>query len=136
MYCHITFSQIESPYFRKLVKLLNEAIVSLISCHNTIRKWVIQEFEQWKRKMHHELCSARSNIHISFDMWTLLNCYAIMAIIAYYIDSSGTYKVNLIALQSLDSEHTGENIAGLLLKIFQEYKIGGYIDFFILDIAF
>src|SRR5947209_6667996 len=136
VYCHIAFSQIESPYFRKLVKLLNEGVAALIPCRNTIRKWVIQEFEQRKRKMRHELHGARSNIHISFDMWTSPNCYAIMAIVAHYIDSSGTRKVNLIALRSLDGEHTGENMAGLLLKVFREYKIGGYIGFFILDNAF
>src|SRR2546421_6713026 len=84
--------------------------------------------------MHHEFHSARSNIHISFDMWTSPNCYTIMTmIVAHYINSSGICKINLIALQSLDSEYTGENIADLLLKVFQEYKIGGYIDFFILD---
>ena len=59
----------------------------------------------------------------------------IIAIIAHYIDSSGAWKVNLIALRSLDGEHSRENMAALLLKVFREYKIGGYIGFFILDNA-
>src|SRR5436190_22361557 len=127
VYCHIGFSQIESPYFRKLVKLLNEAIASLILCRNTMQEWVIQEFEQRKRKMRHELRSTRSNIHISFDMWTSPNCYAIMAIVAHYIDSNGDRQAKLIALRSHDGEHTGENMAALLLKVFREYKLGGRI---------
>ena len=135
VYCHIAFSQIENPYFRKIVRLLNKGMADLIPCRNTIRKWVIQEFEQRKRNMRHELRAARSNIHISFDLWTSPNCYAIMAIVAHYIDSSGARKTNLIALRSLDGEHTGENMAALLLNVFREYKIGGHIGFFILDNA-
>jgi hypothetical protein len=135
VYCHIAFSQIENPYFRKIVRLLNEGVADLIPCRNTIRKWVIEEFEQRKKKMRHELRAARSNIHISFDLWTSPNCYAIMAIVAHYIDSSGARKANLIALRSLDGEHTGENMAALLLNVFREYKIGGHIGFFILDNA-
>src|SRR5271170_7109987 len=135
VYCHIAFSQIENPYFRKIVSLLNEGVADLIPCRNTIRKWVIQEFEQRKREMRHELRAARSNIHISFDLWTSPNCYAIMAIVAHYIDSSGARKTNLIALRSLEGEHTGENMAALLLNVFREYKIGGRIGFFVLDNA-
>ena len=56
-----------------------------------------------------------------------------MVIIAHYIDSNGACQAKLIALQSLDGEHTGENMAALLLKVFQEYKIGGHISFFMLD---
>ena len=58
-----------------------------------------------------------------------------MAIVAHFIDSTGARKADLIALRSLDGEHTGENMAALLLKVFREYKIGGRIGFFILDNA-
>ena len=58
-----------------------------------------------------------------------------MVIVAHYIDSNGTRRASLIALRSLDGEHTGENMAALLLKVFREFKIGGRISFFILDNA-
>ena len=48
--------------------------------------------------MRYELRAAWSNIHISFDLWTSPNCYAIMAIVAHYIDSNGKRKASLIAL--------------------------------------
>jgi hypothetical protein len=135
VYCHIAFSQIENPYFRKMMGLLNEGLAALIPRRTTIRKWIVEEFEQRKKELRHELRAARSNIHISFDLWTSPNCYAIMAIIAHYIDSNGGRQAKLIALRSLDGEHTGENMAALLLKVFREYKIGGRIGFFILDNA-
>ena len=84
----------------------------------------MEEFERRKKDLRHELRAARSNIHISFDMWTSPNCYAIMAVIAHYIDSNGKLQAKLIALRYLEGEHTSENMAALLLKVFREYKIG------------
>lgn len=135
VYCHIAFSQIENLYFRKMMELLNATVATFLPCRNTLRKWVMDEFEGQKRRKRHDLRAARSNIHISFDLWTSPNCYAFMAIIAHYIDSSGVRKADLIALRRLDGEHTGENMAALLLEVFREYKIGGRIGFFILDNA-
>ena len=135
VYCHIAFSQIENPYFKKMLDLLSEGLAALLPSRNTIRKWIVKEFQQRKRELRRELRAARSNIHISFDLWTSPNCYAIMAIVAHYIDSNGDRQAKLIALRSLDGEHTGENMAALLLKVFREYKIGGRIGFFVLDNA-
>jgi hypothetical protein len=115
--------------------LLNEGLATLIPGRKTIRKWIVEEFEQRKKELRHELRIARSNIHISFDLWTSPNYYTIMAIIAHYIDSNGICQAKLIALRSLDGEHTGENMAALLLKVFREYKIGGRICFSTLDNA-
>jgi hypothetical protein len=38
VYCHISFNQIQNPYFRKLVKLLNGVVAASIPGRNTIRK--------------------------------------------------------------------------------------------------
>ena len=137
VYCHIAFSQIENLYFRKMMKLLNATVATFLPCRNTLRKWIMDEFERQKRKKRHELRAAWSNIHISFDLWTSPNCYAIMAIVAHYINSTGVRKADLIALRRLDGEHTGENMAALLLDVFRdrEYKIGGRIGLFVLDNA-
>lgn len=135
VFCHIAFSQIDNLYFRKMLTFLNEGIAALIPGRNTIRRWVVEHFERRKRELRHELRAARSNIHISFDLWTSPNCYAFMAIVAHYIDRNGARQVNLIALRSLEGEHSGENMAALLLKVFKEYRIGGRIGFFILDNA-
>lgn len=135
VFCHIAYSQIENPYFKKMLSLLGEGLASLVPSRNTIRKWIVLEFQQRKRELRRELRAARSNIHISFDLWTSPNCYAIIAIVAHYIDSNGKRQAKLIALRSLDGEHTGENMAALLLKVFREYKIGSRIGFFITDNA-
>ena len=133
--CHIAFNQVEEFHFRKMMSLLNEGLAALIPSRNTIRNWIVEEFEQRKRELRRELRAARTNIHISFDLWTSPNYYAIMAIIAHYIDSIGARQAKLLAFRSLDGEHTGENMASLLVKVFREYKIGSRIGFFVLDNA-
>ena len=67
----------------------------------------MEEFERRKKEMRRELRAARSNIHISFDVWSSPNCYAIMTIIAHYIDSSGVRKTKLIALEVLKANILG-----------------------------
>ena len=101
---------------------------------NTVRDWILAEFTRRQEDIKKQLHTSKSRIHLSFDLWTSPNCYAFMAIIAHYIDSSGARKAGLIALRRLDGEHTGENMA-TLLEVFREYKIGGRIGFFILDNA-
>src|SRR5579871_908118 len=135
VFCHIAYSQIENRFFKKMLSLLGEGLAALVPSRTTIRKWILSEFQQRKKELRRELRAARSNIHISFDLWTSPNCYAIMAIIAHYIDSNGKRQAKLIALRSIDGEHTGENMAALLLKVFREYKIGSRIGFFITDNA-
>jgi hypothetical protein len=68
-----------------MITLLNEGLAALIPGRKTIRKWIVEEFEQQAKKLRHELRAARSNIHISFDLWTSPNCYAIMAVIAHTV---------------------------------------------------
>jgi hypothetical protein len=135
VFCHIAYSQIENRFFKKMLSLLGEGLAALVPSRTTIRKWIVLEFQQRKRELRRELRAARSNIHISFDLWTSPNCYAIMAIVAHYIDSNGKRQAKLIAFRSIDGEHTGENMAALLLKVFREYKIGSRIGFFITDNA-
>jgi hypothetical protein len=118
-----------------MLNLLHEGLAAFVPSRNTIRKWIILQYQQEKTQLRRELRAARSNIHISFDLWTSPNTYAIMAIVAHYIDSNGKRQAKLFALRSLDGEYTGENMATLLLKVFMEYKIGRRISFFITDNA-
>jgi hypothetical protein len=106
VYCHISFNQIGNLYFKKLVKLLNESVAALMPGRSTTRKWVIEESERRERYLRHELRAARSNIHISSDLWTSPNYYAIMAAIVHYIDSKGVRQAKLIAFRYLDGEES------------------------------
>lgn len=135
VYCHIAFSQIENFYFQQLLRQLHEGISALIPGRKTIRSWILAEFATRKRQLRHDLRKARSNIHLSFDLWTSPNCHAIIAICAHYIDRHGHPQTKLLAMRGVEGEHTGENLAIVVLKVIREYRVGRRVGFFMLDNA-
>ena len=86
VYCHIAFYQIENAYFIEMIQYMHQGLSKLIPSRNTIRKWVMSEIRKQKKRLRDDLREARSNIHLSFDLWTSPNYYAIIAIVAHYID--------------------------------------------------
>lgn len=135
VYCHIAFYQIENTYFVELIQHLHKSLAKLIPKRHTIRSWVMNEFRKRKRQLRHDLREARSNIHLSFDLWTSPNYYAVIAIVAHYIDRKGERQMKLLAIRRLEGEHSGANQAQVLLNVIADYKIGGRIGFFMVDNA-
>lgn len=78
---------------------------------------------------------ARSSISISFDLWTSPNCLAVLGVVAHFIDKNGQRRAAVLGLRELMGEHSGENMAEVLLQIFKDYKIGGRIGYFMADNA-
>jgi hypothetical protein len=78
---------------------------------------------------------AHSNISISFDLWTSPNYLAILGYIAHFINKDGKKRTVVLAFRELTGEHSGENMADILLYIFNDYKISGRIGYFIANNA-
>ena len=135
VFCHISFLQLENKYFQDLLACISSPILGLIPSRNTFRSWVLEEFKTQKKALRKELKRARSNIHLSFDLWTSPNYYAIIAIVSHFMDSKGQRQTKLLAIRRLEGEHSGENIAGTVLQVIREYKISKRIGYFVLDNA-
>ena len=88
-----------------------------------------------KEKLKQDMREAYSNISISFDLWTLPNYLAILSVISHFIDKDGKRCMAVLGLRELTGEHSGENIADVLLQIFKDYKINGWIGYFMADNA-
>jgi hypothetical protein len=135
VFAHISFLQIENKYFRDLLTFLSSSFASFLPSRNTFRNWVLEEFKTQKKRLRKELKKARSNIHFSFDLWTSSNFYAMIAIVAHFIDSNGCRQTKLLAIRQLKGEHSGENIAEAILQVIKEYRISKRVGFFVLDNA-
>ena len=92
-------------------------------------------FETRKEKLHQDIQEAYSKISISFDLWTSPNCHAILGCIAHFIDKNGKRRTAVLGLRELLGEHSGENMADVLLHIFKDYNISGRIGYFMADNA-
>ena len=70
---------------------------------------------------------------ISFNLWTSPNVYAIIGVIDYFINKDGRYCYVVLRLREIIGKYTGENIAGILIDLFYNYRITGNIRYFIAD---
>ena len=68
-------------------------------------------------------------------MWTSPNIYAIISVIGYFISKKGKRYYIVFRLCKIISKHISENIAGVLINLFQDYGIIGNIGYFIADNA-
>lgn len=102
---------------------------------NTIRSWVIKEWEERKERLRKELKEAHSAISISFNLWTLPNAHAVLGIVAHFINKDGRRRHVVLGLREVHGEHTGENMAAVLIALFKDYRIAGNLGYFMADNA-
>jgi hypothetical protein len=134
VYCHIVFYQFDNEYFRELLFYLAPWLSKLLpKAGRTIRKWVKEAFLARKEVLKKDLCTARSRISISMDAWTSPSYISILGVVAHFIDRSGKRRTAILALRQLEGAHSGENMAGILLQIFNEYGIRNQIGYFMAD---
>ena len=136
VYCHIAFFQIENVYFRELLFYVFPGLTTLLpKARLVIRRWIKEAFDARKERLRLDMEEAHSNISISFDLWTSPNYRAILGCVAHFIDKKGKRRTAVLALRELVGEHSGENMADVLLHIFNDYKISGQIGYFMADNA-
>lgn len=136
VYCFIAFRMIENDYFRALLNWLNKGVGQLLPhAASTLRQWIINEYEQQKVLVIEELSKAISNVHLSFDLWSSPNHYAIMGIYGHFINAAGHRRTQLLAFRRLRGDHSGENQAQLIVEVINEYLIAGSIGYLVCDNA-
>lgn len=126
VYCHIAFFQLENQYFRELLFFLNPALLNhLPKAARTIWSWVMNAFTSKKQQLREDLHHSQSRISISFDLWTSPNPYAILGVVAMWIDATGKRRVTVLGMRRVYGEHTRENLGSAVLGLLEEYNIIG-----------
>lgn len=136
VYCFIAFRMLENTYFRELISFLNHSIGDLLpKAASTMRAMVKEEFDKQKQLVIEDLTGAQSKIHISFDLWTSPNYYAIISVYGHFIDKRGRRSSRLLAFRRLHGSHGGENQASALLNVIDEYQLRCKVGYFMCDNA-
>lgn len=136
VFCHIAiFQLVNGDHFKEVIRAIAPAAVRYLPSRDVIRKWVLQTFLVERKKLRRSLKGTKSKIHISFDLWSSPNYHALIAVVAHYIDSKGERQQHLLAVRLVEGEHTGHNIAAVVLSVLGDYRIGKKIGFFVLDNA-
>jgi hypothetical protein len=92
-------------------------------------------FEVRKERLRQDMVDSRSSISLSFDLWTSPNYLAVLGVAAHFIDKSGLRRTAVLALREVEGEHSGENIADVLLQVIKDYKITDRVGYFMSDNA-
>jgi hypothetical protein len=135
---HIAFNSIESESFRKMMEATNPSIKPYLVQRKTLRNWVDIEFGKAKAEVKGLLANSLSRIHVSFDLWTSPNQYAICAVVAHFVRKrhQGPHNQSvLLAMKRMRESHSGENVAGILCSVLQEYDLVPKLGVFIADNA-
>ena len=80
----------KDPSFQATLKSLNSsAYAYLIKYGDTVQDWIEDEFIKANRMVQEVLIKAISKIHISCNLWTSLNRYAMCGVTAYFVSYQG-----------------------------------------------
>lgn len=133
---HIAFIIVENPALLALLGMFSSTLVAwILSNGNILRSWIMKAFENRKLLLAESMPEARSNIHLSFDIWTSNNSIAVVAIVAHYIDDNMKLQTTLIGLRWVFGSHSGEVVAEQVVQVIQEYGFEQKLRYFVLDNA-
>jgi hypothetical protein len=117
-----------------LVKLLNPAIFEYLwRSGDSIKRFILADFEERKDALRKEMQLAKSKIHISFDLWTSPNKLAMIGVVAHYLTKELVAISLLISLRELVGAHTDENIGAWVLLVIEDMFNVGQMGYFISD---
>jgi hypothetical protein len=135
--CNIAFNVVELSYCKELLLVCSAGALKsfLVFAGNTLKRWILEKFEKKKLEIKNELVTARSRIHISFNLWTSPNLLALVTVVAYYLDKDLKARSYLIGLRRVKGAYSGENIAEVMVLVLKEMNITSKLGFFICDNA-
>jgi hypothetical protein len=135
--CSLPFRLVECSEFRAFVAYLNSDIDTwLPDTHETIKKWIMRQYEGQKEKVKQRIQSAKSKIHISCDLWTSPNSLAILGVVAHYVTEDGQLKHHVLAMKDIDGEHDGSNLAAAVLEVIDDWGFASKLGYFVMDNTF
>ncbi|RKK91315.1 hypothetical protein BFJ70_g17814, partial [Fusarium oxysporum] len=132
-----SFRQSEDPYLRAAFEYLNPLVKTTEAhiTHNTVRKRILQVYEENKAEIKRVLATAPGLLHIAFDGWRSNNRHALYGICCYFLNTLGQPGKLVLGLPELVDRHSGDNIATHVVEVLRSYGITHKVGYFTLDNA-
>ncbi|KAM5527771.1 transposase-like protein [Fusarium oxysporum f. sp. phaseoli] len=130
----VPFTIFEHSFLRKIFHHFDsDLVLQMAWSGSSVTREIHRLFEAKRDTIKAELRNALTAVHISFDLWTSPNRFAIMAVFAHFIDQLGHQQSRLLVLRRQFGAHSGENLAGSLIDIVHEWEIEGRVGCAISD---
>lgn len=132
----LPFRTVTNTYFQRLLTWQNAAIAKEYpSSGNGLKNELLKAYKAKKKDIRALLRSAKSQIHLSFDVWSSPNGYALNGICAHFLAADFTLQTILLGLCYLQYQHTGERIGQAVIELCRDYEIEEALETFVLDNA-
>ena len=133
---YIPFHVVENSFFRELLAWFSPKLAKEVPrSYNVIKGWIMDAFKEKKIEIKTMISRLKSNIHLSFDLWTLDNSLALLGVVAHFVDKDYQLRTIMLALRRITGSYSGENLAYTLEQIIEEFEITGRLGYFVLDNA-
>ncbi|KAL9567664.1 hypothetical protein ACKAV7_008236 [Fusarium commune] len=132
-----SFRQSEDLYLRAAFEYLNPLVKTTEAhiTHDTVRRHILQVYEENKAEIKRVLATAPGLLHIAFDGWRSNNRYALYGICCYFLNTLGQPGKLVLGLPELVDRHSGDNIATHVVEVLRSYGITHKVGYFTLDNA-
>lgn len=134
------FLLIESDSFRRLLKFCRPSLSDKdIPSRNTLRAEVLRRVHIAQGRMRENMKRVPSKISFTFDTWTSGPGDPYISVTAHYIDTPADQphawrlKCEQLAFEEIKGRHTGENLADILARTLDDYRLHGKIGWFTSD---
>jgi hypothetical protein len=134
---HVPFSVVEDQNFQKMISAMSQMTAAkLTTSGDTVRNWIEDEFITAKKVIVDDILPrALSKIHLSCDLWSSPNGYAMCGIAAHFIGHQGTSQSVLLALRRMRDAHSGEYIGQVIIDVVEQYGFKSRLGVFVADNA-
>jgi hypothetical protein len=132
---HLPLLTVDDEDFRALLITLNPMIERHLFKRSQLREEIEKEFVRSKLLVKQLLANTLSRIHISFDLWSSSNGFAILGVMAHFVNSACQIQHVLVGLERMEYSHTGEDIAEKLIPLLQTWEVADRLGVFISDNA-
>ncbi|TKA54703.1 hypothetical protein B0A49_13065 [Cryomyces minteri] len=121
---NLPFNCVEWPELRALLITVNYAADDVFcDSHTTVSHLLLRSFTAHRSVIAQKLYHALSKIHFTVDAWTAPNHTAYQAIVAHFVDESGSLQKALLALPEHRGRHGGEEQAAAFMEVIKAYNI-------------
>lgn len=112
----ITFEAAADPALHEVILLGGPSVRHLLPSRPTIRRWLLQTYDERLLEVKESLATARSRVTISIDGWSAGNDLALLGVVGHWVDKQGELKTALLGLR-----HSRATTASLSLSRSRQY---------------
>lgn len=132
----IALSIVENQVFHQMMLWFSPTLAAFLpKQHYIMRDWLMEAYRQKQTILKGTLKRCKSNVHLSFDLWTSNHNGALLAVVGHFVDENYNIRSVILALRRVKGSHSGENVAHIILQVIDEYDLRSQFGYFVLDNA-